>query len=72
MAGDSGVNTYVIRLHCNNCGDLKEYEIEKGVRVSSVECENCGLKSMVREAWVNYRQRKLFLKTGMEKDEDDE
>lgn len=64
--------TYEITLHCNNCGDVKDYEIEKGVRVTSVECENCGLKSMQRESWANYKTRGRFLKSGLEKDEDDD
>lgn len=41
-------NSYSLRLHCHNCGDVEDYEIEKGMRVVSVPCENCGVKQLKR------------------------
>lgn len=64
--------TYEINLHCNNCGDVKLYEVEKGVRVSSIECENCGLKSMVRETYANYRNASSFIRRQRTDDLDEE
>lgn len=40
--------TYTLRLHCHNCGDVADYTIEKGMRVVSVPCDNCGVKQLKR------------------------
>lgn len=40
--------SYSLRLHCHNCGDVADYTIEKGMRVVSVPCENCGVKQLKR------------------------
>lgn len=63
---------YTLGLHCQNCGDLAQYTIPKGTRVSSVECDNCGLKSLRREAWVNKKIRGQYLSSGLEDKEDDD
>lgn len=42
------VGSYTLRLHCHNCGDVADYAIEKGMRVVSVPCENCGVKQLKR------------------------
>lgn len=42
------METYSLDLHCHNCGDVREYELEKGVRVVSAPCENCGVKQLKR------------------------
>lgn len=42
------VGTYTLRLHCHNCGDVADYEIEKGMRVPSVPCDNCGVMQLKR------------------------
>lgn len=41
-------NSYSLRLHCHNCGAVDDYNIEKGMRVVSVPCENCGVKQLKR------------------------
>ena len=40
--------TYTVRLHCHNCGVVLDYELDKGMRVVSVPCENCGVKQLKR------------------------
>ena len=42
------VGSYELRLQCHNCGDVADYEIEKGIRVPSVECQNCGVRQLKR------------------------
>lgn len=49
-------NTYQIELHCHNCHDAREYIIEKGMRVPSVPCENCGIKSLKPVAWIDRKK----------------
>lgn len=42
------VGTYTLDLHCHNCGDVRAYEIDKGERIVSAPCENCGVKQLKR------------------------
>lgn len=39
---------YEVRLHCHNCGVVKDYLIPKGTRVVTVPCDNCGVKQLKR------------------------
>lgn len=48
MVAESNSGSYMLRLHCHNCGNVDDYEIEKGMRVVSVPCENCGVKQLKR------------------------
>ena len=47
------MNTYALELHCHNCGDCRFYEIEKGIRVPSIECENCGVRQLKRVEYIH-------------------
>jgi transcription elongation factor Elf1 len=58
-------STYTITLHCGNCGDVTDYEIDKGMRVSGVDCQNCGVKALARQDWTTRPKNKYF------KEEDD-
>lgn len=40
--------SYTLRLHCHNCGDVADYEIEKGMRVVTTPCDNCGVRQLKR------------------------
>jgi len=42
------VVTYTLRLHCANCGDVADYELEKGMRVVSTPCDTCGVRELKR------------------------
>lgn len=59
-------NAYTLSLHCHNCGDVADYTIEKGMRVVTVPCENCGVKQLKRVEY--YVQKDIDRK----KDEDDD
>lgn len=49
----SEIGSYTLRLHCHNCGAVDDYEIEKGMRVVTVPCENCGVKQLKRLEWMD-------------------
>lgn len=42
------METYSLDLHCHNCGEVREYTLQKGVRVAQADCENCGIKQLKR------------------------
>lgn len=47
---------YELRLQCHNCGDVDDYAIEKGMRVPSVPCENCGVKQLKRLEYMDAKK----------------
>ena len=49
------VGSYEVDLHCNNCGEVQLYMLDKGMRVTSTDCDNCGVKMLKR---VDYYTRK--------------
>ena len=48
--------TYTVELHCHNCGDCRFYELDKGIRVVTAECANCGVKQLKRVAWIDRKK----------------
>lgn len=45
------MNTYTIRLHCDNCGESPEVSIPKGIRVEDFKaCPVCGCECLRRES----------------------
>ena len=50
------METYQLELHCHNCGDARTYELEKGMRVVSTPCENCGVRQLKRVAWIDRKK----------------
>lgn len=55
-------NTYKIRLHCHNCGDVADYELEKGMRVVTTPCENCGVRQLKRVEYAVTKKIEAELK----------
>jgi hypothetical protein len=51
------VETYTVELHCTNCGQTKEYEIEKGTRVRRVACDNCDVLALTKD-FYRYKKSK--------------
>jgi|GEM_PF-2553615 len=42
------METYKIKVMCNNCENIQDLDIEKGKKISDAECPNCGCKELVK------------------------
>ena len=62
--------TYTLDLHCHNCGDVRRYEIDKGMRVVTIPCENCGVKQLKRVEYYIGKEIKRQIKEELEDEGD--
>ena len=52
---------YNVRVKCLNCGIHTDMDIEKGVLVSSMNCKECGCKTLELDNEVPMLPRQLYI-----------